>query len=113
MPTLQPGVGGPDPALSQPLQQQLPQQSAAQEPAWEPEGGFAAVAADPSDAALTEVASRVFGFAGFRGLQLPVIQRVLAGRSTLAIMPTGSPLAVSQGQLGLLRLECLPERRSV
>ena len=56
---------------------------------WEPAGGFAAVAAEPSEAALTEVAQRVFGFPGFRGLQLPVIQRVLAGRSTLAIMPTG------------------------
>jgi superfamily II DNA helicase RecQ len=48
------------------------------------------VAADPSEAALTEVARCVFGFAGFRGLQLPVIQRVLAGQSTLAIMPTGA-----------------------
>jgi len=59
-------------------------------PDWEPAGGFAAVAADPSEAALTEVAQRVFGFAGLRGLQLPVIQRVLAGQSTLAIMPTGT-----------------------
>ena len=58
-------------------------------PDWEPAGAFAAVAADPSEAALTEVAQRVFGFAGLRGLQLPVIQRVLAGQSTLAIMPTG------------------------
>ena len=74
--------------------------SAARQPApvptsvqdWEPEGGFAAVAADPSEAALTEVAQRVFGFPGFRGLQLPIIQRVLAGQSTLAIMPTGKPL---------------------
>ena len=59
-------------------------------PDWEPVGGFAAVAADPSEAALTEVAQRVFGFSAFRGLQLPVIQRVLAGQSTLAIMPTGA-----------------------
>ncbi len=59
-------------------------------PDWEPAGGFAAVAADPSEAALTEVAQRVFGFAGLRGLQLPVIQRVLAGLSTLAVMPTGT-----------------------
>ena len=58
---------------------------------WEPAQGYAAVASDPSEAALTEVAQRVFGFPGFRGLQLAVIQRVLAGQSTLAIMPTGEP----------------------
>ena len=71
---------------------------------WEPAGGFAAVAADPSEAALTEVAQRVFGFARLRGLQLPVIQRVLAGLSTLAIMPTG--MAASRP---LLRLACFVE----
>ncbi len=33
---------------------------------------------------------RVFGFEGFRGVQAQVIDRVLAGQPTLAIMPTGA-----------------------
>jgi ATP-dependent DNA helicase RecQ len=33
---------------------------------------------------------RVFGFDSFRGIQAQVVERVLAGRSTLAVMPTGS-----------------------
>ena len=33
---------------------------------------------------------RVFGFADFRGRQADVIARVLAGQSTLAVMPTGA-----------------------
>ena len=96
-PGSQPGVGGPHTGVSRPVPQQQ-EQPVAQEAAWEPEGGFGAVAADPSDTALTEVARRVFGFAGFRGLQLPVIQRVLAGQSTLAIMPTGA-LPIPQDRL--------------
>ena len=32
----------------------------------------------------------VFGFEHFRGVQPQVIERVLAGRSTLAVMPTGA-----------------------
>jgi ATP-dependent DNA helicase RecQ len=32
----------------------------------------------------------VFGFESFRGMQEPVIERVLAGQNTLAIMPTGA-----------------------
>jgi len=32
----------------------------------------------------------VFGFEGFRGVQNDVVERVLAGRNTLAIMPTGA-----------------------
>lgn len=62
----------------------------APEPIWVPEGGFEAVAADPSEEALTEVVQKVFGFQGFRGLQLRIIQRMMAGQSTLAIMPTGA-----------------------
>lgn len=34
--------------------------------------------------------ARVFGFPGFRGVQDRVVGRVLAGRSTLAVMPTGA-----------------------
>lgn len=67
---------------------------------WEPEGGFEAVAADPSEEALTEVAQKVFGFEGFRGLQLPIIQRIMAGKSTLAIMPTGALLVSRPWGLG-------------
>jgi ATP-dependent DNA helicase RecQ len=33
---------------------------------------------------------RVFGFDSFRGIQRQVVERVLAGRSTLAVMPTGA-----------------------
>jgi len=33
---------------------------------------------------------RVFGFDAFRGVQQQVVERVLAGRSTLAVMPTGA-----------------------
>src|SRR5918998_5325767 len=32
----------------------------------------------------------VFGFHGFRGVQEQVVDRVLAGRHTLAVMPTGA-----------------------
>ncbi len=33
---------------------------------------------------------RVFGFPAFRGVQADVVERVLAGRHTLAVMPTGA-----------------------
>jgi ATP-dependent DNA helicase RecQ len=36
-----------------------------------------------------EVLNRVFGFPGFRGLQAPCIERVMAGRDALMLMPTG------------------------
>lgn len=39
--------------------------------------------------ALTETLQGAFGFPAFRGLQLQVIQSVLAGHSTLAVLPTG------------------------
>ena len=42
-----------------------------------------------TEEALTQAAHELFGYAALRGLQLPVLQSVLAGRSTLAIMPTG------------------------
>ncbi|MBX9884274.1 MAG: DNA helicase RecQ [Novosphingobium sp.] len=34
--------------------------------------------------------SRIFGFSSFRGVQDQVVSRVLAGQSTLAVMPTGA-----------------------
>ena len=37
-----------------------------------------------------EILRDTFGFAGFRGVQDQVIGRVMAGRHTLAVMPTGS-----------------------
>lgn len=47
----------------------------------------------PADAPAADVEATVsaaYGFAGFRGRQAEVIARVLAGRSTLAILPTGA-----------------------
>ena len=43
-----------------------------------------------SEQALTAALQASFGFSSFRRLQLPVIQSVLRGRTTLAIMPTGA-----------------------
>ena len=37
-----------------------------------------------------EKLQQVFGFSAFRGVQADVIARVLAGKSTLAVMPTGA-----------------------
>ena len=37
-----------------------------------------------------DVLRRVFGFEHFRGVQPSVVERVLTGRSTLAVMPTGA-----------------------
>ena len=37
-----------------------------------------------------EILRNTFGFADFRGVQEQVVARVMAGRHTLAVMPTGS-----------------------
>src|SRR5690349_2574133 len=37
-----------------------------------------------------DILKRVFGFDHFRGVQEDVVQRVLAGKHTLAVMPTGA-----------------------
>ena len=37
-----------------------------------------------------EILKNVFGFHAFRGVQEQVIERVMAGRPTLAVMPTGA-----------------------
>ena len=42
-----------------------------------------------SDERLSALLHRVMGFGEFRGRQLEVFRRVLAGRSTLAVLPTG------------------------
>jgi ATP-dependent DNA helicase RecQ len=39
--------------------------------------------------AAREVLRRIFGHADFRGLQAGVIGEILAGRSALAVLPTG------------------------
>ncbi|KAK9799769.1 hypothetical protein WJX73_003215 [Symbiochloris irregularis] len=59
-------------------------------PAFAIEGGRAAAARQGDEAILQGVAREVFGHQGFRHGQLPVIQRVLAGVNTLAILPTGA-----------------------
>ncbi|NYH94761.1 DNA helicase RecQ [Novosphingobium marinum] len=41
-------------------------------------------------ASAREALHGVFGFSGFRGMQEPVVARVLSGLSTLAVMPTGA-----------------------
>jgi len=50
------------------------------------------LAENPTEEGLQEVVRNVFGFPGFRGNQAAVVQAVLRGRSTLAIMPTGDPV---------------------
>src|SRR6476660_2643525 len=37
-----------------------------------------------------DILHHVFGFSGYRGVQAEVIGRVMAGRDTLAVMPTGA-----------------------
>ena len=38
----------------------------------------------------TQILHKTFGFDAFRGVQEQVVDRVMAGQSTLAVMPTGS-----------------------
>ena len=51
-----------------------------------------------------EVLHRTFGFSAFRGVQAQVVERVLAGRSSLAIMPTGAGKSLTY-QLPAVMLE--------
>jgi len=39
---------------------------------------------------LLDILHRTFGFADFRGVQDRVVERIMAGKSTLAVMPTGA-----------------------
>jgi len=50
------------------------------------------------------VLRRVFGFEHFRGVQQQVVERVLAGQSTLAVMPTGAGKSLTY-QLPAVMLE--------
>jgi ATP-dependent DNA helicase RecQ len=52
--------------------------------------GPGAMATAPNSLAPADVLHRVFGFPEFRGPQQQVIDRVLAGKRTLAVMPTGA-----------------------
>ena len=45
---------------------------------------------DRQNGTVHETLRRVFGFPGFRGVQEQVVSRVLEGRPTLAVMPTGA-----------------------
>lgn len=42
-----------------------------------------------TDEQLAECLKSAFGYGGFRGQQLEVVRRVLEGKSTLAVLPTG------------------------
>ncbi|HET8613670.1 MAG TPA: DEAD/DEAH box helicase, partial [Sphingomonas sp.] len=37
-----------------------------------------------------DILHRTFGFSSFRGVQEAVVDRVMAGKHTLAVMPTGA-----------------------
>ncbi|WP_204316875.1 DEAD/DEAH box helicase, partial [Klebsiella aerogenes] len=51
-----------------------------------------------------ETLRRIFGFDSFRGVQAEVVDRVLAGRRTLAVMPTGAGKSLTY-QLPAVMLE--------
>ena len=57
---------------------------------------------DPLDAAL-DILRRTFGHAAFRGLQAEVMGEVLAGRSALAVLPTGGGKSVCYQIPSLIR----------
>lgn len=52
---------------------------------------------------LTAALQRYFGFASFRAEQVPVVQRALAGKDTLALMPTGAGKSLCYQLTAMLR----------
>ena len=58
----------------------------------------------PTPEAVAKSLHEVFGFNGFRGVQDQVVDRVLHGRSTLAVMPTGAGKSLTY-QLPAVMLE--------
>ncbi|NTZ43872.1 DNA helicase RecQ [Altererythrobacter sp. SALINAS58] len=64
--------------------------------------------APPSEIAAREALRRIFGFDDFRGVQPQVVERVLGGQSTLAVMPTGAGKSLTyQLPATMLRGTCL------
>ena len=61
-----------------------------EKPSPELDAACAAARANPTEEALVDILLRVFGHSDFRSGQLEVIQRVLRGGSTLALLPTGA-----------------------
>ena len=61
-----------------------------------------------TDKRLAECLKSAFGYGGFRGQQLEVVRRVLEGKSTLAVLPTGKSSWCDGGITSLL-----PVRASV
>ena len=61
-----------------------------EKPSPELDAACAAALANPTEEALVDILRRVFGHSVFRPGQLEVIQRVLRGGSTLALLPTGA-----------------------
>ena len=49
-----------------------------------------AMATAPAPIKAADILHRVFGFPAFRGVQEDVVARVLDGRNSLAVMPTGA-----------------------
>src|SRR5947209_20381255 len=63
---------------------------------------LAEAVANPLDQAR-DILRRTFGHAEFRGLQAPVIAEVLAGRSAMAVLPTGGGKSVCYQIPSLMR----------
>jgi ATP-dependent DNA helicase RecQ len=71
--------------------------------AGEPSPPHTSARGDATLAAAREVLRRVFGHADFRGLQAEVIGEVLAGRSAMAVLPTGGGKSVCYQIPAILR----------
>jgi ATP-dependent DNA helicase RecQ len=64
---------------------------------------FCEAGAEDPLAPAREVLRRVFGHADFRGLQAPVIGEIMAGRSAMAVLPTGGGKSLCYQIPSLLR----------
>ena len=49
-----------------------------------------------TDERLAECLKSAFGYGGFRGQQLEVVRKVLEGKCTLAVLPTGKIIAATK-----------------
>ncbi|MBC2670256.1 DNA helicase RecQ [Novosphingobium piscinae] len=59
--------------------------------------------APPADSVLHEALHATFGFNAFRGVQEQVVRRIMADRSTLAVMPTGAGKSLTYQLPAVLR----------